>query len=228
MYNWHGAPHNAYQRDAEPDYHFRFAYNRVLLDNLGSKTVDTLGANYYWGEKFPSGYNVEYKISWADLAVAGGDNVFAPVEGYRIPIDFSINDADATNTREGILTYSINNEDKSYQDVWRWSYTWIGSLWNPVGVENEGQPVTDYALTQNYPNPFNPSTQIKFAIKEAGFVTLKVYDVLGKEVATLVKGDFTAGSYNVSFDASGLASGIYFYRLESGSFVQTNKMMLLK
>jgi hypothetical protein len=229
LYNWHGAPHIAYKRGVEPDYHFRFAYNRALLDNLGSATVDTLGENYYFGEAFGSGYRVEFRISWVDLAVVGNDNVFVPVEGYRIPIDFSINDADATNSREGILTYSINNEDQSWGDVSRWTYTWIGALWNPVGVEyEEGQPVSEYALTQNYPNPFNPSTQISFALKEAGYVTLKVYDALGKEVATLIKGDYTSGSYNVSFDASGLASGIYFYRLETGSFVQTNKMMLLK
>lgn len=228
LYDWRGAPHTSYRRGAEPDYHFRFAYNRVLMDNLGSVTVDTLGENYYYGEAFGSGYRVEYRISWVDLAVVGNDDVFAPVEGYRIPIDFAINDADATNSREGILTYSINNEDQSWGDVSRWSHTWIGALWNPVSVENEGQHVSEYALTQNYPNPFNPSTQIKFALKESGFVTLKVYDALGKEVATLVKGDYASGSYNVSFDASGLSSGIYFYRLETGSFVQTNKMMLLK
>ncbi len=229
LYDWRGAPHTTYRRGAEPDYHFRFAFNRVLMDNLGGVTLDTLGENYYFGEAFGSGYRVEYRISWVDLAVVGNDDVFVPVEGYRIPIDFSINDADATNSREGILTYSINNEDLSWGDVSRWSHTWIGALWNPVGVEyEEGQPVTEFALTQNYPNPFNPSTQIKFALKESGYVTLKVYDALGKEVATLIKGDYTSGSYNVSFDASGLASGIYFYRLETGSFVQTNKMMLLK
>ncbi|MFA6946898.1 MAG: T9SS type A sorting domain-containing protein [Pedobacter sp.] len=229
LYNWHGAPHGSLRRGANPDYHFRFAYNRVVLDGIsGADSVVGLGENYYFGEAAGTGYKVEFRISWADLAVPGSDNVFVPVEGYRIPIDYSINDADLTNTREGIMCYSINNEDQSWGDVGRWSHTWIGNLWDPVGVENEGQQVTEYALTQNYPNPFNPSTQIKFALKEAGFVTLKVYDVLGKEVATLVKGDYTSGSYNVSFDASGLSSGIYFYRLESGSFVQTNKMMLLK
>mgnify|MGYP005605326171 FL=1 len=230
LYNWHGIPHTSLKRGAEPDYHFRFAYNRVLLDGIaGADSIVGLGADYYWQEKFPSGYVVEFKISWADLAVPGNDAVFTPVEGYRIPIDYSVNDADATNSREGIMCYSYYNDDQSWGDVGRWSHTWIGNLWNPVGVEyEEGQPVTEYELTQNYPNPFNPSTQIKFALKESGYVTLKVYDALGKEVATLVKGDYASGSYNVSFDASGLSSGIYFYRLETGSFVQTNKMMLLK
>jgi hypothetical protein len=229
LYNWHGAPHTSLRRGAQPDYHFRFAFDRVMLDGVsGADSIVGLGNDYYFGEAFGSGYRVEFRISWADLAVPGNDDVFVPVEGYRIPIDYSINDADLTNTREGIMCYSFYNEDKSWGDVSRWAHTWIGNLWDPVGVEYEGQPVSEYALTQNYPNPFNPGTQIKFALKEAGFVTLKVYDVLGKEVATLVKGEYTSGSYNVSFDASGLSSGIYFYRLESGSFVQTNKMMLLK
>jgi hypothetical protein len=233
LYNWHGAPHTSLKRGAEPDYHFRFAYNRVLLDGVaGADSIVGLGPDYYWQEKFPSGYVVEFKISWADLAVPGNDAVFTPVEGYRIPIDYSINDNDTQtpgSERDGIMCYSFYNDDQSWGDVSRWSHTWIGALWNPVGVEyEEGQPVTEYALTQNYPNPFNPSTQIKFALKESGYVTLKVYDALGKEVATLIKGDYASGSYNVSFDASGLSSGIYFYRLETGSFVQTNKMMLLK
>ncbi len=233
LYNWHGAPHISLKRGAEPDYHFRFAYNRVLLDGIaGADSIVGLGADYYWQEKFPSGYVVEFKISWADLAVPGNDAVFTPVEGYRIPIDYSINDNDTQtpgSVRDGIMCYSINNNDQSWGDVSRWSHTWIGNLWNPVGVEyEEGQTVNEFSLAQNYPNPFNPSTQIKFALKESGYVTLKVYDALGKEVATLIKGDYASGSYNVSFDASGLSSGIYFYRLETGSFVQTNKMMLLK
>ncbi len=228
LYNYHGISHTGYKRGAEPDYHFRFTSTNAVLDNP-SATVDTIGENYYYGEAFGSGYRVEFRVSWTDLAAKGsGDVVFTPTEGFRIPIDFAINDADGAD-REGILTYSATNEDKSYQDVSRWTYTWIGDLWNPVGVEDQGlQTVVDYNLAQNYPNPFNPSTQIKFTIKQTGLVTLKVYDMLGSEVATLVNKEYGAGNYTVNFNASGLASGIYFYRLESGSFVQTNKMMLLK
>jgi hypothetical protein len=227
LYNYHGISHTGYKRGAEPDYHFRFTYNKAVLDNPGA-TVDTLDSgNYYYGEAFGSGYRVEFRVKWTDLAAFGKDNVFTPVNGFRIPIDFEINDADGAE-REGMLTYAIS-EDKSYQDVSRWTYTWIGDQWNPTGVENQGlQTVVDYNLAQNYPNPFNPSTQIKFSIKETGMVTLKVFDVLGREVATLVNNQLATGSYTVNFNASGLASGIYFYRLESGSFVQTNKMMLLK
>jgi len=229
LYNWHGMPHTAYQRGAQPDYHFRFAWNRILID--GSAGTDSLigkGPNYYWEEKFPSGYIVEARISLADLALHGNDLTFSPVEGYRLPIDFALNDADATQTREGIMTYSPYNEDKSYQDVSRWLYTWIGNLWEPTDVNDPEMTPDKFGLSQNYPNPFNPSTTIKYVIEKPGFVTLKVYDMLGREVANLVNQDQSAGVYTVKFDASQLASGIYFYKLESGSNSLINKMMLVK
>jgi hypothetical protein len=86
----------------------------------------------------------------------------------------------------------------------------------------------EYELAQNYPNPFNPVTMIRYQIPTAETVSLKVYDVLGKEVATLVSGRQEAGNYAVPFNASGLSSGMYFYRMQAGSFVETRKMMLVK
>jgi len=88
--------------------------------------------------------------------------------------------------------------------------------------------VTKYDLAQNYPNPFNPSTTIKYQLPKDGIVTLKVYDILGSEVATLVNEQKTAGRYEVSFDASKLASGVYIYKLQSGEYISSRKMMLLK
>ncbi len=100
----------------------------------------------------------------------------------------------------------------------------------PVGISEEenGSIPTTYSLQQNYPNPFNPSTTIKFSIPKAGNVKLTVYDILGKEVSTLVNNFLNAGEYNFQFNASNLASGIYLYRLESTNFVKTNKMLLMK
>lgn len=86
----------------------------------------------------------------------------------------------------------------------------------------------EYNLSQNYPNPFNPTTKITFAIPQNGFVSLKVYDVSGKEVMTLVNKSMTVGTYAVDFNGSFLSSGVYFYRLESENFVETKKMMLVK
>ncbi|MBK8662803.1 MAG: T9SS type A sorting domain-containing protein [Ignavibacteriales bacterium] len=88
--------------------------------------------------------------------------------------------------------------------------------------------VTNYQLSQNFPNPFNPSTTIRYSIPEAGVVTVKVFNILGKEVATLVNGYHQAGSFNVSFDASNLSSGVYLYQIEAGSFKATKKLTLIK
>jgi hypothetical protein len=83
---------------------------------------------------------------------------------------------------------------------------------------------------QNYPNPFNPTTTIKYSIPELSFVTLKVYDVLGNEIANLVNEEKPTGSYDAEFTMNNLqlSSGFYFYRLQAGSFVETKKMILLK
>ncbi|MGE5401519.1 MAG: T9SS type A sorting domain-containing protein [Ignavibacteriales bacterium] len=87
---------------------------------------------------------------------------------------------------------------------------------------------TAYALSQNYPNPFNPTTSIKYQLPEAGYVTLKVYDVLGNEVSTLVSEFQNPGSYNATFDGKNLASGIYLYKLSQGRYSETKKLMLMK
>ncbi|HRJ05566.1 MAG TPA: T9SS type A sorting domain-containing protein, partial [Ignavibacteria bacterium] len=85
-----------------------------------------------------------------------------------------------------------------------------------------------YSLSQNYPNPFNPVTNIKFSIPAAGNVKLVIFDILGREVKTLLNDVKPAGNYVVDFNAAELSSGAYFYRLESGNFVETKKMLLVK
>jgi hypothetical protein len=105
---------------------------------------------------------------------------------------------------------------------YHFSYTLI-----PPSVEDEIN-LSKFELHQNYPNPFNPSTKIKYHIPVGGFVTLKVYDVLGNEMTTLVQEEKSAGTHEVQFDANNLSSGVYFYKLQSGSFTQTNKMVLMR
>lgn len=96
-------------------------------------------------------------------------------------------------------------------------------------VEKFGDQIpAEYVLEQNYPNPFNPATTIRYSMSEASFATIKVYDILGNEVETLVNEEQSAGSYEVDFDASGLSSGMYFYKIQAGSFTETKKMLLLK
>lgn len=118
-------------------------------------------------------------------------------------------------------------------NLWRIGHATISldTLRKYVGIEDDiinTIPIR-YSLSQNYPNPFNPTTNIEFSIPKTGFVTLKIYNLLGKEVATLVSKKLTTGTYKQTWDASGFASGIYFYRLETDKgFVQTRKLVLLK
>jgi len=102
-------------------------------------------------------------------------------------------------------------------------------------VNNQNYSKNGFSLSQNYPNPFNPTTSIKFSIQKSGLVTLKVYDVFGKEVITLVNEIKRAGDHSIDFNATNLASGVYFYRIaihsdknDAGEFVDVKKMLLIK
>lgn len=97
-----------------------------------------------------------------------------------------------------------------------------------IAVVPEPEMVKVYELSQNYPNPFNPSTNIKFSIAQAGLVRLSVYNILGEKITELLNENMSAGEHVVSFDASHLTSGIYLYKIESGSFIRVNKMLLVK
>jgi sugar lactone lactonase YvrE len=101
---------------------------------------------------------------------------------------------------------------------------------NPSSVSGDenSSDLNNFVLEQNYPNPFNPTTNIRFRIADREFTTLNVYNILGNEVTTLVNKELAAGEHEITFDASNLPSGIYFYQLKAGSFMQTNKMVYLK
>ena len=155
---------------------------------------------------------------------------------FPIPIDLSYNDADLLTA--GLGGFPLGDLG--------WFPTQLASWNSQAGTEhqkiqaavNTGTPVSvqtttqqvpqKFELQQNYPNPFNPSTVISYTIGKAGNVTLKVYNVLGQEVATLVNGYQDANVYKVNFNASGLTSGVYFYQLRSGSNVASEKMLLMK
>ncbi len=104
----------------------------------------------------------------------------------------------------------------------------FGDQATAVEEQPGGNLPSTYTLSQNYPNPFNPSTSINYAIPKSGMVTLKVYNVLGQQVATIFQGFQNSGHYVATFDASKLSSGVYLYRIQAGNFSQTRKMMLLK
>jgi len=122
-------------------------------------------------------------------------------------------------------TYLVNAGYKDPNRDWD-SMSVVISL---TGVGNNGlEPVSTYKLYNNYPNPFNPSTTIKYSVAEKSFVSLKIYNIAGSEVASIVNREQTAGEYEVNFNARELTSGVYLYKLQAGSFVETKKMILMK
>ena len=144
----------------------------------------------------------------------------------------------AGTTRVGYLFLTVNGASVEFTAadtsapssgtiaINRKSVAWNGPV--AVGVEPTVSLPAEYALQQNYPNPFNPSTTIMFQVAKAGFVSLKVYDLLGQEVATLVNENRAPGTYTVDWLAGRVPSGIYFCRMQSGSFAATRSMMLMK
>jgi beta propeller repeat protein len=143
--------------------------------------------------------------------------------------------ADSTQINPAIAGDGSGGAIITWQDNRTGHYDIYASRVFPNGslstVESFGITPAGFTLSQNYPNPFNPSTKIDYSLEKASQVSLKVYDVLGNEVAALVSGRQEAGSYTVPFNAAGtlgLSSGVYFYRLESGSFVSTKKLILMK
>ncbi len=109
-----------------------------------------------------------------------------------------------------------------YSDIWRFKTV------NPLGLEQEETLPAEFVLEQNYPNPFNPVTNIRFSIPEAGFTSIKIYNLLGQEVAVLIDEFLNPGTYSFNFDASSLSSGVYLYRLKVNDFSSSKKMSLIK
>lgn len=141
----------------------------------------------------------------------------------------------ATNTTCSDTIYSIamsvnGDEIPTDEDKWNLGNNFVVNVFSQAKVENETDLATKgLELKQNYENPFNPSTKIQYQVSVNSFVTLKVYDILGSEVAALVNEYKPAGGYEVEFSVNnGFASGIYYYRLEVGQYSQTRKMILLR
>lgn len=145
-------------------------------------------------------------------------------------ISYTVNTEGLGNEKEVYLRLSVEDNfdgfyslSKKYAD----EYVILKSGSKEINYQGSLAP-TVYELSQNYPNPFNPSTTINYQIPKAGFVSLKVYDILGREVAMLVNGEKEVGKYTVLFDGSKLASGVYIYELRANEFVSVKKLMLLK
>jgi len=161
-------------------------------------------------------YNITSKYGL--VSISNNNLVVPPLSESSTTLTFNVNEilsqSDTiivnSNIGEFLISFFILGEDS------------ISDLHNDYDL------IAEYSLFSNYPNPFNPSTSIQYSINSMQFVTLKVYDVLGKEVATLVNEEKPSGHYEINFNASNLASGIYYYQLRAGEFVETKKMTLLK
>lgn len=168
--------------------------------------------------------------------VSSGTNIFASSSNK---IYVSTNNGNSWNLRNEGLTGTGYIYSLLISNGYVYAGTYESSAWRrPLsefsGIRNISMEIPDkYSLSQNFPNPFNPNTSIKFNIKENGFVSLKVYNALGKEVAALVNEKLQAGTYEVPFSLNNISngfysSGVYFYRLHTDNFIQTKKMIILK
>ena len=184
-------------------------------------------------------YHVQYRIK-ASKAVSGiyavvqqNHGSFSDIYSKEISLladsMVSVVDTFVCSETDSMVTFAFNLGTASVKDVEFWfdavHLIDVGEL---VGVEEEEAIPTVYALRQNYPNPFNPTTVISFALPKASDVQLSVYNILGEKVTELISNKMVAGNHSVNFNATNLASGVYIYRIQAGSFVSVKKMLLLK
>ncbi len=202
------------------------------------KVIDAVGLLQF-DSSIPYGITVDKKNNY--LWVAGIDSLRRWVKGFSLLGSFatvadelpSLNSSDNPAANGAPLlspcdvAFSNDGETAYVIDVYsKCAFKFIFA--DPSGVDDKTNLNYNFELAQNYPNPFNPSTMISYQIPEAGFVTLKVYDVLGKEVANLVGENKQQGKYTVNFDASGLTSGIYIYQIKVNEYFASRKMNFIK
>jgi len=190
---------------------------------------DSVEVSFYYYDVMIS-YSVDYGVTFSAPEIAYG---IPNDENYWANIAAVETDPASNSATVHFISYwdeipgtFILGENSQSAGIWK--YNTFSFSYTPVSVEGEGVIVDKFELEQNYPNPFNPTTTIKYSVPERSNVLIRVYDILGEEVARLVNTTQDEGSYEVNFDASNLASGMYIYRLDAGAVSLTKKMMLLK
>ena len=196
----------------------------------GNSTINTFTdpneTDFYYKDIWYT-YSEDAGMTWSQPAVAL--SVTDEWNGWAYIGAVEVNSGTATVhfTAYYDLIPGSNVVGQNSASVGEWRYYTLDFM-TVVSVDDDVAVISDFQLEQNYPNPFNPSTNIKYTLSERSVVSLKVYDVLGNEVATLVNSSQEAGAYDVNFNAANLASGLYLYTLKAGNFASTKKMMLLK
>ncbi|MFZ2323178.1 MAG: T9SS type A sorting domain-containing protein [Ignavibacteriaceae bacterium] len=193
--------------------------NEISLSWNPNPESDIAGYKIYWGlvSEFPSMNSADVgNVTNYNLQSLSSGKYFILVSAY---------DDNAAAINDDPLTVT-NEKQTSGNESW-FSAIVTPELISDVANDNNINP-SKFVLYQNYPNPFNPSTKINFSVPEKSNVIINVYNALGEEVKEIVNKEFEAGIHNLEFNASDLTSGVYFYKLQAGSFVQTKKMILLK
>jgi hypothetical protein len=214
----------------------RYAF--VNWSNGGSNPQTVVVNN---SQTITANYKAQYKLTGVTpySTVVGSGSYFDSAASMQFAIASRRVNSGGTNfyfhAWYGIGTGAYTSPDSSGHDsLVTWALTGPvveQAIWSdvPIGIHSTSVEVpVEYALMQNFPNPFNPTTNIRFDLPTSGFVTLKVYNMLGKEVAVLLEKNLQAARYMVDFNASELPSGIYFYKLQAGDYTSIKKMTLIK
>lgn len=221
----------------------QFRYDHATTEDFQQLCEEVSGQdlNYFFDQWIYDEYYPEYNYSYeyfVDESVVHlsinqrqGDNGRRPI--FKMPIQIKLNYSDGSSETKTVM----NDEQFQVVDIPVTQPVvsvafdpdnWILKTAIVSGIEDSDELEVDFALNQNYPNPFNPKTTISFQLKVGSEINIKVFDVLGNEVAELLNEYESPGKYNIEFDASELTSGIYFYRLETANDLSTKKMLLLK
>lgn len=194
-------------------------------------TLDGTGITYFYIEANLQGVTFNLGLSFSpprpivDSAFTVG---YGNIGSFEYEIYQGWFTSDTTATGNWMIKKQIFNG--SYWQTYQGSGTWTaagGPLIITI-IDYISDVPSKFMLFQNYPNPFNPTTTIKYQIPELSFLTIKVYDVLGNEITALINEEKQIGSYEVNFDATGIPSGVYFYRLQAEDFAETKKMVLIR
>jgi hypothetical protein len=179
----------------------------------GDRRVSFSNANIY-GQRISTSGTTLWTTNGADICTATGNQLFPAIV--------------SDNSGNAVIAFEDErNGGPLSVDIYAQRISRDGILGGTTSVSDDPHAYS-YELQQNYPNPFNPSTRIAFSVQGSWFTSLKVFDVLGREVATLVNENLNAGNHEATFDGKNLASGVYFYKLQAGGFSSTKKMLLAK
>jgi hypothetical protein len=196
--------------------HPRTLQDTVLVGNTKNTWLHITNV----GPANPLGYTVTENASWLSASPASGQ--IAIGETVSVTITF-----DATNLSPGVYSTTVTVVDPHHGPI-AVPVNLVVQAVTGIGTQSEGNTPGSFSLEQNFPNPFNPSTRITYSIPARQFVSLKVYNLLGQEVAALVDGEQSAGTHTVVWNAANVSGGVYFYRLQAGSFAAVKRMVLVK